>query len=461
MISIGIGIPFGRRGGIVQSFKSRVAADSGTFEAEACLNQTVASLRALGLYDQSSLILTPNAYKAGKMYALKPTSGAGDLTFARAGIRQRFNSAGAFEDIAANVPALNYLFDASCPHWNFNRQATNGILNSFSLSGYSESGFTRLANILTETATSSIHTFSTPFQSGFTPNTLHCFSFIVQKISGPNRWVSMNVSNAVDGEIRSRIFNLQTGAITDSSSRTGSWSASGFEDGIIDLKNGYWLIYMVGQSSVGTSTRIQLGFRNNSAGAEYSQVYLGSTDFSVFVIGFQREVGIFPSYRIKTEGSAITRVVEQSITNNLESLIGQTQGTIAFKFAAYQRGTVFSIANSAGLIDNSINIFSVGTNGSVEFGVRKNNVSRAIVFVASSLADRLGTVVIRYTQTSVTIWYKGVVIYNVTHASADFLATLSRIAMGSVTEQAIVDFYPSPIFNTALSDAECLALSNL
>ena len=57
ILGIGIGIPFGRRGGIVQSFKSRVAADGGTFEAAACLASTINALKAIDIYPQGDAII--------------------------------------------------------------------------------------------------------------------------------------------------------------------------------------------------------------------------------------------------------------------------------------------------------------------------------------------------------------------------------------------------------------------
>ena len=56
---------------LIINFISRVTADSGTFEAQTCLQNYLNSL-GQNLYDKASLIITPNAYKAGKIYALKP-----------------------------------------------------------------------------------------------------------------------------------------------------------------------------------------------------------------------------------------------------------------------------------------------------------------------------------------------------------------------------------------------------
>lgn len=83
----------------------------------------------MNLYDKASLIITPNAYKAGKIYADKPTSGAADLTFTRAGAGSRRNEIGVFDALANNVPSLHYPLDGGCPGWAAQPQRTNLFLN--------------------------------------------------------------------------------------------------------------------------------------------------------------------------------------------------------------------------------------------------------------------------------------------------------------------------------------------
>ena len=87
----------------------------------------------MSLYDDASLIVTPNGVKAGKLYAIKPTSGAGDLTVVRATTARRVNSAGLIEGVAANVPRLDYS-NGSCPSILVEPQRTNLCIYSTDLS---------------------------------------------------------------------------------------------------------------------------------------------------------------------------------------------------------------------------------------------------------------------------------------------------------------------------------------
>lgn len=62
------------------------------------------------LYD-ASLIITPNAYKESKLYALKPQSGAGDMTITRATTATRVNSQGLIEETPYNLLTYSEQFE--------------------------------------------------------------------------------------------------------------------------------------------------------------------------------------------------------------------------------------------------------------------------------------------------------------------------------------------------------------
>jgi hypothetical protein len=84
----------------------------------------------MSLFDDAKLILTPNGYKSGKAYSLKPFDGTGDFGVVRATTATRVNSAGLIESVAANVPRINYPIGGGCPHWLVEPQRTNLLLRS-------------------------------------------------------------------------------------------------------------------------------------------------------------------------------------------------------------------------------------------------------------------------------------------------------------------------------------------
>lgn len=79
----------------------------------------------MNLFNQASIIITPNGVKAGKLYALK----GDDLTVTRATSATRVNALGVIETVSANVPRLDYS-NGTCPSILVEPQRTNLILNS-------------------------------------------------------------------------------------------------------------------------------------------------------------------------------------------------------------------------------------------------------------------------------------------------------------------------------------------
>jgi len=83
----------------------------------------------MSLLTQSSLILTPTAYKTSKLYSIVPSSGNGDMTAVRATTATRVNSSGLVESVAINVPRLNYDANGSASIL-LEPQRTNLLVNS-------------------------------------------------------------------------------------------------------------------------------------------------------------------------------------------------------------------------------------------------------------------------------------------------------------------------------------------
>lgn len=113
------------------TFKGRVAFDGGIFEAESCLVPKFEEI-GINLLDSASLIITPNGYETGKLYAVKSFDGLSDMTVTRATSATRVNASGLIESVGSNVPRLDYS-NGSCPSILVEPQRTNIVLNSDTL----------------------------------------------------------------------------------------------------------------------------------------------------------------------------------------------------------------------------------------------------------------------------------------------------------------------------------------
>jgi hypothetical protein len=76
-------------------------------------------------YNDASLVITPNGFKAGKLYAVK----GADMVVTRATSATRVNANGIIETVGANVPRIDYS-GGGCPSILVEPQRTNSLLNS-------------------------------------------------------------------------------------------------------------------------------------------------------------------------------------------------------------------------------------------------------------------------------------------------------------------------------------------
>jgi hypothetical protein len=79
----------------------------------------------MSLFEEASLVITPNAFKAGKLYAVK----GADLNVTRATSATRVNANGLIETVASNVPRIDHT-GGGCPSILVEGQRTNLLLNS-------------------------------------------------------------------------------------------------------------------------------------------------------------------------------------------------------------------------------------------------------------------------------------------------------------------------------------------
>ncbi len=314
---------------VINTFKARVLADSGTFEAESCLQTTVTSLNSQGFYDKASLILTSNADKVSKMYSLKPIDGSGDFSFSRSSSAIRNNTSGLLQLMSSNIPRLNYPSTGSCPLWLIESQKTNLVLRSqeFGVSPWTGSGVTVTDNTTTAPdGTLTADTLNITGASGFrrqfvsiaasTTYTVSCYVRNVSITAGQTfrMYVNNNVVSPNSLEV-SAVINIVAGTVS-TPTIVGATSVSASME---VLPNSWYRVSLTFTSNAGTtSASSEVGFDSPSAGREFS------------AWGYQLEISSFASSYIPTTSSTATRLVDAPIKTGISSLIGQTQGTFFF-----------------------------------------------------------------------------------------------------------------------------------
>ena len=106
------------------------------------------------------LALIPSGVKAGKLYSVLPTNGDGDFTTTRNTVATRVNENGLIEEVASNVPRLDYS-DGTCPSLLLEPTATNLIVYSelFSDASWTKAGSSVVSGFVSPSADSLLTAF--------------------------------------------------------------------------------------------------------------------------------------------------------------------------------------------------------------------------------------------------------------------------------------------------------------
>ena len=388
----------------------------------------------MALFDDASLVVTPNGYKAGTLYSIKPTSGAGDMTVVRATTATRVNSAGLIESMANNVPRLDYS-NGTCPSLLVEPQSTNIVLYSEQFDNASwtkTNGFGGTAPVVTANygispdgtqnadriqlaRTTSSNSYSEVFQQEtVTSGQTYTFSVWLKSLSG-----------------------TPTIGFASQGTNVTAYTATLTND---------WVRYTYTATALTTSIFADL-ILWQSVGATSL-----TADFLVW--GYQIEQSSYPTSYIPTTSAAVTRNADRISKTGISALIGQTEGTIFIDF---------DIDN---ILSQTINpvIFSFsGTNY-----IRLFTTGQIVYFESNSVSVASSVGIINNGQNKIAVNYK----------NNDFSIYANGVLVGSNNSGAVVaksqiglDYLPITIYNpslfynlvtlfpTKLTGAECISLT--
>ena len=268
----------------------------------------------MSLYEKTNLLITANAVKAGKLYSVIPSNGSGDCTVTRNTTATRVNSLGLIENVAANVPRLNYDIAGVTPSVLVEPQRTNLVKYSedFSNSLYSKidsnvsidlaispSGIQNADRFFAD-GSSSTHIILQ--QQNTTAGLIHTFSVYVKSDTG--RYILIRIGTGNFAKRFGITFDLQTGTITQTSETTSA--PTGVSSSVQNAGNGWYRISL-SLDSEGTNTGVILETSDVPTPAlnqnlDYSHV--GTQAY--YLWGAQLEQGFATSY-IPTIAAAVTR----------------------------------------------------------------------------------------------------------------------------------------------------------
>jgi hypothetical protein len=258
------------------------------------------------LLDTASLIVTPNGYKAGKLYSVVPSSGAGDLDVTRATTATRVNSIGLIESVASNVPRLDYT-NGTCPSILVEPQRTNSILSSrdFVAPNWVSLGITPNTTI-SPSGVQDADTLDTTIQLY---QSIPVSTSTVYTIS---LWVKLGTATNICLVVNNQIaWNTIGGGIYNSSDglNTTTWTRVSY--------------------TFTTPASLVFGGINFHIGANGESGFTQSSG-TVFIWGAQLEAGSYATSYIPTTSASVTRNADVISKTGISSLIGQTEGTVFY-----------------------------------------------------------------------------------------------------------------------------------
>lgn len=458
---------------IRNSFKNRIAADSGTFEAESCLDSEITRLRNLGLYDKASLIITPNGYKISKLYALKPDSG-GDLTFTRASSRTRRNASGLIESLGNNIPALDYPAVGACPLISCQPQRTNSFARSeefFNSAWSKSSGVTIGADSILSpsnslTADTLIESSNTGRQGIFYTlggsSGTFSLSIFAKNYSG-NRYLRLVLNTLASTDFVYATFDLVTGTITQQATAS-SGAVTAISANIVQLINGWYRLTLTGTLTLNYATYALTNSPTSPAGTDFGYVsYTGNGSSGMYIWGAQVETGVNSTSYIPTTTAAVTRIGDLLSASGISSIIGATEGS------GYCQFIISEVINKG---NNTLMIFESG--GSNYMWFRKSGanlqllttignvlVSDAVVVTAPFVIG-VNKVAFAYRAgEKVSLFINGISVLDTSNIVASF-TTFNTIGVGASTfggSELNDSIQALAVFNRRLANSELQSLT--
>jgi hypothetical protein len=364
-----------------------------------------------------------------------------------------------------NVPRLTYQNGGGgCPSLLLEKQSTNVVLNSedFSNASWLTSNVTLTANqttspdgtqnadsLIPNTTNTTIHRI---FESAINSIATASYSIFVK----PNGYyrVALRECETTGSSIG---FDLLNETIITTYS-TGGCTASGGK--IENMGNGWYRISGIFSFASATSQRLGLYVVSSSwtSGDPESVSWAGNGTSGVYLYGAQMEASSYPTSYIPTTSSSATRVADACSKTGISSLIGQTEGTMFVQVTAkYKNADIASI--------------NTGTTNAIYIVKTSNNYYRATIYAGGVAVVTITQGAVIETSAKIAVVYKS--------GSTSLFVNGSKIGANTTTytfTTALNSFYLQPnylvgfetnevqqscLFPTALTDAECQALTTL
>jgi len=402
-------------------------------------------------FDLASVVLVPSGYKSGKIYAQKPLTTDGQLTFTRASTATRVNASGLIETVSSGVPRLDYQ-GSTCPRLLLEPQRTNLLTYSeqFDNAAWSSNGTVVANQGVSPSGYTDADLFYSTTGAGkriFNAVTITSGSAYTSSVFAKASGKSFIYFPDVDNIANTVWFNLSNGTFSTPTQGTAT---------IVDYGNG-WYRCSLTTTSTSTTGYSYVAISDASGSTSFTQ---NGTD-GVLLWGSQLELGAYPTSYIPTLSTSVTRVADVASKTGISSLIGQTEGAVFFE--------IDQLANVSKL--EGILYLSDGTSTTdyINFYFGFTNVLYCDVSVGGVIqaSFNLGTIT---TLTKIALAYKAndfAVYKNGVQIGTDnsgSVPTTNKLSLGATQVGSAVMkgvFVQALLFKTRLTNAQLAELTTL
>ena len=423
----------------------------------------------MSLLSQASLVVTPNAFKASKLYSVIPSDGSGDMTSTRATTDTRVNENGLIETVASNVPRIDYtsgqgaiLVEPQSTNSVLRSEDTDNVIwikefiSSSNNNTLSPSGVLNASKIFAN-STSNIYTrrLRTP-SAAVTSGITYTSSFFVKKA----QYNFIHFRYSYGGGDIGLCLNMNTFAVTqgfiDGNNPT-SFPPSYF---VVNYPNGW--VRVVATFTAPSTTNFILFVQPSTSATTTLHTPVLNDGF--FFWGAQLEAGSYATSYIPTVASTVTRNADVISKTGISSLIGQTEGAV-FVELNFNSSTSKTNVNRIVELTNSINsdriIIAFSGVNSLITRVTVSGVEQAS-FTAAGIAVGKLKVALSYSSNGCKFYINGVLRQSNLSATIPITNTINLGFSGATSGNHLNDSINSfQLYKTALTDTECITLTTL
>lgn len=444
---------------IVAGFASRVGTDLGTYHDNGADSRALWA--SMGL--EPSLVLTPSAIKAGKLYSVKPEDGSGDFTVDRASSATYVDANGIIQTAAENEPRIDH--SSGSPALLVEGQSTNQI--SWSNQIRSTSGWDIAKFVFSEDIAQSPDGTNNGikakigdgqsggyfgFNSSITIDKKYTCSIFAKK----GEFDVLQIAPSSGFTASHQNYNLSTGLLG-----AGSAESSGGVANMEYIGNGWYRCSLTMTATQTTSIgRMVFSIVESDQSGRISTSITGDGIKGLYVFGSQTEESSKATSYIPTNGATVTRLADKPQMIN-STLINQSEGVLYIESRAINEDLRY---RELSLCDGTANYrITIGYDNAnnLKVYVNKPNEGGKNIFIGGKNILEFHKTAVKYDQTGVYVYCDGDFIgsYNMIFGDGIF----DRIVYGA--NSSFTNIFDSETRNISyfpktLSDADLIRLTS-